>query len=257
MLKFFEGLGFLSRRIFCDLGLTCRFFLSIICSSKETWLRLSLFRKELYQSGVLSLLIIVVSGWFVGMVLGLQGYNTLSRFGASDALGALVALSLLRELGPVLSALLFASRAGSSMTAEIALMKTTDQLNALEVMAIDPMARVVAPRFWAGSFALPMLTLIFNTAGLLGAYFVGVVLVGLDDGNFWSQMQSSVVWSDDVLNGMIKSIVFGIAVSWVSVYQGMRAQTTASGIASATTRTVVLSSLVVFALDFLLTAWMF
>ena len=238
-------------------GQSLRFLGLVLKSSRDTWSRLWLLRREIFQAGFLSCLIIMFSGWFVGMVLGLQGHCTLARFGASEALGALVALSLLRELGPVLAALLFASRAGTAMTSEIALMKATDQLDALEVMAVDPLSRVVAPKFWGGVVSLPLLVLIFNAAGILGAYFVGVVLVGLDSGGFWSQMQASVTWRFDVWNGTIKSVVFAVAVSWVAVYQGIQAQKTATGMASAITRTVVMSALVVLALDFLLTAWMF
>jgi phospholipid/cholesterol/gamma-HCH transport system permease protein len=257
ILVYLESIGSWVRLALTNLGFSVRFLGRTLISFQDIYTRSFLLRQQIFQLGVLSFLIIIVAGWFVGMVLGLQGYNTLVRFGASEALGALVALSLLRELGPVLAAILFASRAGTAITSEIALMKTTDQLNALEVMGIDSMARIVAPRFFGGLISLPILTLIFNTAGILGAYGIGVFLVGLDKASFWTQMQSAVTWKEDVLNGIIKSIVFAGAVSWVAVYQGMQSTTTAEGIASATTRTVVIGSLIILALDFLLTAWMF
>jgi phospholipid/cholesterol/gamma-HCH transport system permease protein len=225
--------------------------------SGQSLLRLQMTIREVYFAGVLSLIIIIVSGLFVGMVLGLQGYNTLSRFGSADALGALVALSLLRELGPVLAALLFASRSGSAMTAEIGLMKATEQLDAMSVMAVNPIARVVAPRFWAGVISMPVLAALFNVMGIFGGYLVGVVMIGLDAGTFWSQMQSNVDLHYDVINGLIKSLVFGIAVTLIAVFEGYDAAPTAAGVSSATTRTVVTSALVILALDFVLTAFMF
>jgi phospholipid/cholesterol/gamma-HCH transport system permease protein len=206
---------------------------------------------------VLSLVIILVSGLFVGMVLGLQGYDTLVRYGSSEALGVLVALSLIRELGPVVAALLFASRAGSAITAEIGLMKATEQLAAMEMMAVDPIARVIAPRFWAGVISMPLLAALFSAMGILGGYIVGVKMIGVDEGSFWSQMQSAVdVW-EDVLNGVIKSFVFGLAITWIAVFEGYDAPPTAEGVSRATTRTVVSSALAVLALDFMLTAFMF
>jgi phospholipid/cholesterol/gamma-HCH transport system permease protein len=207
--------------------------------------------------GVLSLLIILISGLFVGMVLGLQGYNTLVDFGAEESLGILVALSLVRELGPVVSALLFAGRAGSALTAEIGLMKTTEQLAAMEMMAVDPLHRVVAPRFLAGVLAMPLLAAIFSALGVYGGYFVGVGLLGVDEGAFWSQMQAAVDFHEDILNGVIKSIVFGIAVTWIAVFEGYDTVPTAEGVGRATTRTVVNASLAVLGLDFVLTALMF
>jgi phospholipid/cholesterol/gamma-HCH transport system permease protein len=206
---------------------------------------------------VLSLTIIVVSGLFVGMVLGLQGYDTLVRFGATEALGVLVALSLVRELGPVVAALLFASRAGSAITAEIGLMKATEQLDAMDMMAIDPVARVVAPRFWGGVLSMPLLAAMFSATGILGGYLVGVVLIGVDPGQFWSQMQDSVDFREDIVNGVIKSVAFGVAVTWIAVFEGYEAPPTAEGVSRATTRTVVTSALVILALDFVLTAFMF
>ncbi len=213
--------------------------------------------KEIYFSGVRSVVIIAVSGWFVGMVLGLQGYNTLQRFGSVSMLGSVVALSLLRELGPVLTAILFASRAGSGMTAEIGLMKATEQIEAMSVMAVSPIKRIVAPKFIGGVLSVPLLAALFNTSGILGGYFVGVVLLKLDSGTFWSQMRDSVNLHDDVINGIIKSFIFGIAVTLIAVYQGFIAKPTAEGVSSATTRTVVSSALTVLALDFILTALMF
>ncbi|RKQ58791.1 phospholipid/cholesterol/gamma-HCH transport system permease protein [Vogesella indigofera] len=239
------------------LGVMSRFLLAIIAHSGQSLLRFQLTIREVYFAGVLSLIIIVVSGLFVGMVLGLQGYNTLSRFGSADALGALVALSLLRELGPVLAALLFASRSGSAMTAEIGLMKATEQLEAMSVMAVDPIARVVAPRFWAGVISMPILAALFNVMGIFGGYLVGVVMIGLDEGTFWSQMQNNVDLHFDVINGLIKSLFFGIAVTLIAVFEGFDATPTAAGVSSATTRTVVTSALVILALDFVLTAFMF
>ncbi|MGL6070909.1 lipid asymmetry maintenance ABC transporter permease subunit MlaE [Craterilacuibacter sp.] len=239
------------------LGLISRFFVAILLNSGQSLLRFHLVIREVYFSGVLSLIIIVVSGLFVGMVLGLQGYTTLVRFGSTDALGALVALSLLRELGPVLAALLFASRSGSAMTAEIGLMKATEQLDAMSVMAVNPIARVVAPRFWAGVLSMPVLAALFNVMGILGGYYVGVIMIGLDSGSYWSQMQNNVDLHVDVVNGLIKSLFFGVAVTLIAVYEGFDATPTAAGVSAATTRTVVTSALVILALDFVLTAFMF
>lgn len=213
--------------------------------------------KQLYMVGVLSLAIIAVSGAFIGFVLGLQGFYTLSRFSAESALGQLVSLSIVRELGPVVTALLFAGRAGSSLTSEIGLMKATEQLSAMQMMAVDPVRRVVAPRFWAGQISLPLLTLIFSAVAILGGYWVGVSWLGVDAGSFWNNMQSSVDFKDDILNGIIKSLVFGWVVTWIAVYQGYYCTPTAEGIAKATTRTVVYSSLAILGFDFLLTAIMF
>src|SRR2546428_13269807 len=203
------------------------------------------------------LIIILVSGLFVGMVLALQGYETLQRFGASESLGVLVALSLVRELGPVVAGLLFASRAGSAITAEIGLMKATEQLSAMEMMAVDPIARVVAPRFWAGVISMPLLAALFSAMGVFGGYLVGVRLIGVDEGSFWPQMQAAVGFREDVLNGGVKSLVFGIAVSLVAVYEGYDPPPTAQGVTGSTKPTVGTSSPPVLALDFVLTALMF
>jgi phospholipid/cholesterol/gamma-HCH transport system permease protein len=239
------------------LGFATRFLFSVLRSSGTTFLRPRLLIKELYYAGVLSLIIVLMSGLFIGMVLALQGYETLVRFGATEAMGVLVALSLVRELGPVVAALLFASRAGSAITAEIGLMKTTEQLAAMEVMAVDPVARVVAPRFWAGIISLPLLAALFSTLGIYGGYIVGVKLIGIDGGAFWGQMQAAVDWRYDVMNGVIKSVVFAIAVSLIAVFEGYDATPTAEGVSAATTRTVVTSALVILALDFILTVFMF
>lgn len=239
------------------IGFAARFFVAVLMYSGTSFRRFNLTIREIYFTGVLSLIIILISGLFVGMVLGLQGYDTLQRYGASEALGVLVSLSLVRELGPVISALLFASRAGSAMTAEIGLMKTTEQLSAMEMMAVNPIARVVAPRFWAGVFSMPLLAAMFSAMGVLGGYLVGVKLIGVDDGAFWSQMQSSVDVRLDIVNGVIKSFVFGVAVTLISVFEGYDAEPTAEGVSGATTRTVVTSSLAILALDFILTAFMF
>jgi phospholipid/cholesterol/gamma-HCH transport system permease protein len=239
------------------LGFASRFLLMIVLYSGTALKRFHLTIREIYFTGVLSLIIILVSGMFVGMVLGLQGYDTLQRYGSSEALGVLVALSLVRELGPVVAALLFASRAGSAITAEIGLMKATEQLSAMEMMAVSPIARVVAPRFWAGVISMPILAALFSAMGVLGGYLVGVRLLGVDEGAFWSQMQAAVDFRQDIMNGVIKSFVFGVLVSWIAVFEGYDADPTAEGVSRATTRTVVTSSLAILAADFVLTAFMF
>ena len=239
------------------LGFACRFLWFTLKESGTSFRRFHLTIREIYFTGVLSLIIILVSGLFVGMVLGLQGYDTLVRYGSSEALGVLVSLSLVRELGPVVAGLLFASRAGSAITAEIGLMKATEQLSAMEMMAVDPIARVVAPRFWAGVISMPLLAALFSAMGVFGGYLVGVRLIGVDEGSFWSQMQAAVDFREDVLNGVIKSLVFGVAVAWIAVYEGYDAPPTAEGVSGATTRTVVTSSLAILALDVVLTALMF
>jgi len=239
------------------LGYASRFFGLTLAHSGTSFRRPRLIVRELYFTGVLSMIIILVSGLFVGMVLGFQGYQTLKTYGSESALGVLVALSLVRELGPVVSALLFASRAGSAMTAEIGLMKATEQLSAMEMMAVDPIARVVAPRFWAGVLSMPLLAALFSAMGVYGGYLIGVVVIGVDEGSFWSQMQSAVDFREDIVNGVIKSIVFGVAVTWIALFEGYDAPPTAEGVSGATTRTVVTSSLAILGLDFILTAFMF
>lgn len=239
------------------LGHATRFFLLVLLKSGTSLRRFNLIIRELFYVGVLSLIIIVVSGLFVGMVLGLQGYETLQKYGSESAVGTLVALSLVRELGPVVAALLFASRAGSAITAEIGLMKATEQLSAMGMMAVDPVARVVAPRFWAGVISMPLLAAIFSVMGVFGGYLVAVVFIGVDAGSFWSQMQSNVDFRIDILNGFIKSCFFGVAVTAIAVFEGYDSPPTAEGVSGATTRTVVTSSLVILGLDFILTAFMF
>lgn len=239
------------------LGRSTLFLLRVIAGLPSLVLRPSLVIQQLYAVGVLSLIIIIVSGTFVGMVLGLQGYNTLRNFGAAESLGVIVALSLLRELGPVVTALLFAGRAGSAVAAEIGLMRATEQLSAMEMMAVDPVRRVVAPRFLAGILSMPLLSAIFTALGIFGGYLVGVELLGVDAGAYWGQIQNAASFEDDVLNGIIKSLVFGVVVSWIAVYQGYHSMPTSEGVSRATTSTVVVSSLAILALDFVLTGLMF
>lgn len=238
------------------IGAAMRFFALILFYSGASFYRFHLTIREIFFSGVLSLIIIIVSGLFVGMVLGLQGYETLQTYGSEEKLGVLVALSLVRELGPVVSALLFASRAGSAITAEIGLMKATEQISAMEMMAVNPVARVVAPRFWGGVISMPLLAGLFSATGVFGAYLVGVRLIGVDEGAFWSQMQAAVDFRYDIMNGVIKSTVFGVAISAIATFEGFDAPPTAEGVSGATTRTVVSSSLLVLALDLVLTGFM-
>ena len=213
--------------------------------------------KQLYSVGVKSLLIIAVSGLFIGMVLGLQGYTILVDFASEQAVGQMVALSLVRELAPVVTALLFAGRAGSALTAEIGLMMATEQLASLEMIGVDPLRRIVAPRLWAGFISMPLLSMIFAIVGIYGGAVVSIDWLGVYSGSFWSVMQSSVDFYDDVLNGVIKSLVFGFVITWIAVYQGLQSVPTSEGISQATTQTVVYSSLMILALDFVLTALMF
>ena len=217
---------------------------------------LQLLGKQLYSVGVMSLPIIVVSGFFIGMVIALQGYNILVKYGSEQAVGQMVALTLLRELGPVVTALLFAGRAGSALTAEIGNMKSTEQLSSLEMIGVDPLKYIVAPRFWAGFISMPLLAAMFNVVGIWGAAMVAIDWLGVYDGSFWATMQNSVMLSD-VLNGVIKSLVFAFVVTWVAVFQGYDCEPTSEGIGRATTRTVVYASLAVLGLDFILTALMF
>lgn len=212
--------------------------------------------RQIHSVGVRSLSIIVVAGFFVGMVLGLQGYTILSDFGSEAALGTMVSLTLLRELGPVMTALLFAGRAGSALTAEIGLMKATEQLSAMEMMGVDPLKRVITPRLWAGLISMPILALLFSTVGIWGGAFVAVDMLGIDEGAYWGNMQASVDFYEDVIKGVIKSVVFGLVVTWIAVFQGYDSMPTSEGIGKATTQTVVISSLAVLGLDFVLTAVM-
>lgn len=239
------------------LGRASIFLSKILTGQPQLFLRFGLVVKQLYSVGVQTLFITLVAGLFVGMVLALQLYYTLTTFGATDTLGMIVDLSLVRELGPVVAALLFAGRAGSALTAEIGLMKATEQLSGLEMMAVDPVDRIIAPRFLAGFISMPLLAAIFSAVGILGAYTVGVDMLGVDSGAFWSQIQSKVDFYDDVLNGIIKSVVFGFIVSWIALFEGYDCIPTSEGVAAATTRTVVHSSLAVLAMDFVLTAIMY
>lgn len=238
------------------IGVATLMLLQIICSV-PTWLGVKLFIYQMYRVGVLSLLIISVSGLFIGLVLGLQGYSILVNVGSETMLGTMVALTLLRELAPVVAALLFAGRAGSALTAEIGLMKATEQLSSMEMIGVDPLKRIVSPRLWAGIVSLPMLTVIFAAIGIIGGKWVGVDFLGVDEGAFWSGMQNNVQFMHDIVNGIIKGIVFAIICTWIAVYQGYACEPTSEGIATATTRTVVYSSLCVLGFDFVLTAVMF
>ena len=237
-------------------GAMARFFMLILANSGMSFRRFRLTVREIYFAGVMSLVIIMVSGLFIGMVLGLQGFETLQKYGAEETMGVLVALSLVRELGPVVTALLFASRAGSAITAEIGLMKATEQLKAMDMMAIDPMARVVAPRFWAGAISMPLLAALFSAMGIFGGYIIATLLVGIDAGVFWSNLHAAVDFRYDVLNGFVKSVVFGVAISIIATFEGFDADPTAEGVARATTRTVVTSALTVLLLDLILTGFM-
>ncbi|KAB7623828.1 lipid asymmetry maintenance ABC transporter permease subunit MlaE [Alkalilimnicola sp. S0819] len=251
------ALGALTLASLAGLGRATLFLGRLLLGLGEVLRRPALVLRQVHAVGVLSLPIIVVAGLFVGMVLGLQGYRTLVDFGAEQSLGVLVALSLVRELGPVVTALLFAGRAGSALTAEIGLMKATEQLSGMEMMAVDPERRVAAPRLLAGFIAMPLLAALFSFVGVLGGYGIGTGVLGVDSGSFWSQMQSAVAFSGDILNGVIKSVVFGLVVTWIAVFQGYDAVPTSEGVANATTRTVVYASLAVLGMDFVLTALMF
>jgi phospholipid/cholesterol/gamma-HCH transport system permease protein len=257
MLNLLARLGGATRDLLGGVGYAIRMLWAIVRGSGGLLRRPRLVTDQIHFIGNYSLVIIAVSGLFVGFVLGLQGYYTLNKYGSEQALGLLVALSLTRELGPVVTALLFAGRASTSLTAEIGLMKAGEQLSAMEMMGVDPLRRVIAPRFWAGILAMPVLAAIFSAVGVMGGYVVGVRMIGVDEGGFWSQMQSGVdVWND-IFNGVLKSFVFGIAVTFIALWQGYQAQPTPEGVARATTRTVVIASLMVLALDFLMTALMF
>lgn len=256
MIDSVRNLGTRSINALWRAGAMARFFMLILSNSAMSFRRFQLTIREIYFAGVMSLVIIMVSGLFIGMVLGLQGFETLEHYGAEETMGVLVALSLVRELGPVVTALLFASRAGSAITAEIGLMKATEQLKAMDMMAIDPMARVVAPRFWAGTISMPMLAALFSATGIFGGYLVATLLVGVDSGVFWSNLHAAVDFRYDVLNGFVKSFVFGVAISIIATFEGFDADPTAEGVARATTRTVVTSALTVLLLDLILTGFM-
>jgi len=256
VITWIENLGRIGLQ-FCEhVGSSGVFLLRTIFRRPRLVRLLPLVIEQIYYVGVLSVLIIVVSGLFIGMVLALQGYNILQRFGAVTQLGQLVALSVVRELGPVIGGLLFAGRAGSALTAEIGLMQTTEQLASMEMMAVNPLWRVIAPRFWAGVISMPVLIAIFCVVAVFGSYLVGVDWLGVDAGQFWSNMQASVDFRTDVVNGIIKGLVFGVVITWVAVYQGYYTAPTAAGISRATTKTVVYGSLAVLGLDFILTSFM-
>ena len=257
MLDLLARIGSSTRGTVHSIGYATRMFFRVFAASLGLCRRPRLITDQIHFIGNYSLVIIAISGLFVGFVLGLQGYYTLNKYGSEQALGLLVALSLTRELGPVVTALLFAGRAGTSLTAEIGLMKAGEQLAAMEMMAVDPVQRILAPRFWAGIVAMPLLAALFSALGVIGGYLVGVKLIGVDEGAFWSQMRGGVdIWKD-IANGVIKSVIFGIAVTFIALYQGYESQPTPEGVARATTRTVVYASLTVLFLDFLLTALMF
>ncbi|GAB4211009.1 MAG: lipid asymmetry maintenance ABC transporter permease subunit MlaE [Rhodoferax sp.] len=250
-------LGFAVRQQLAAAGFAARLFGRLLGTLGYALRRNALVRDQIHFLGNYSLVIVGVSGLFVGFVLGLQGYYILQRYGSAESLGLMVSLSLMRELGPVVTALLFAGRAGTALTAEIGLMKAGEQISVMEMMAVDPIERVLAPRFWGGILALPVLTAVFNALGIIGGWVVGVLMIGVDGGAFWSQIQSGVdVWQD-LGNGVIKSAVFAVAVTFVALLQGYNALATPEGVAQATTRTVVMASLAVLALDFVLTAMMF
>ena len=256
MLNTIARLGAATLNAFESLGRSGRFLAHVLCRKPDFPRLWPDLWQQLYFVGVLSCLIVVVSGLFIGMVVGLEGYHTLQKFGATSQLGQLLALSIVRELGPVVSALLFAGRAGSALTAEIGLMKATEQLASMDMMGVDPLARIIYPRFLAGMIALPVLALIFSVVAIYGGYCVGVLWLGIDAGSFWSNMQAALDFRADVVSGIIKSVVFACLVIWVAVFQGFTCVPTAEGISQATTRSVVYGSLAVLGFDFLLTAVM-
>jgi phospholipid/cholesterol/gamma-HCH transport system permease protein len=257
MLDSLQRLGNATLDALRKLGRAHLFLLHVLTGLPGMLWRLRLLSAQMYSVGVLTILLVGVSGLFVGMVLGLQGYNVLSDFGAEQTLGVMVAAALVRELGPVVTALLFSGRAGSALTAEIGLMKATEQLSGMEMMAVDPIQRIIAPRFFAGFLSMPLLAALFSAVGVIGGYFVGVGLLGVDQGAFWAQMQAKIDFYDDVLNGVIKSVVFGAIVTWIAVFEGYDSVPTAEGVSRATTRSVVYSAFAVLGFDFVLTALMF
>ena len=257
MMEFIQYLGKSTRSSFTKLGRATFFLLHTTAGIFDILPRPRLLLNQLYSVGVLSFLIISISGLFVGMVLGLQGFYILSDFGAEETLGVMVAASLVRELGPVVSALLFAGRAGSALTAEIGLMKATEQLSGMEMMAVDPIKRIISPRFLAGFISMPLLAALFSAVGIIGGQIVGSGLLGVDEGAYWSQMQAKLDFQDDIVNGVIKSLVFGFVTSWIALFEGYDAIPTSEGVSRATTRTVVNSAFSILGLDFILTALMF
>lgn len=256
MIKSIQQLGHRALTLTARLGRSCCFLWMSLCCKPRLRRSFPLLIEQMYFIGVYSLLIIVVSAVFIGMVLALQGHHTLQKFSAESQLGQLIALSVIRELGPVITALLFAGRAGSSIAAEIGLMQATEQLASMEMMGVDPLWRIISPRLWAGLYVMPILVLIFNMVAILGGYWMSVVWLKLDAGPFWASMQSSVHFYTDVINGIIKSVVFGFVVAWVAVYQGYYAKPNAEGVAYAATRTVVYASVLVLGLDLVLTTMM-
>ncbi len=256
MIKYIRQLGSFGTRFGEGLGRSGWFLFSSIIRKPDFKHGFPCLIRQIYNEGVLSLIIIVVSALFIGMVVGLQGYHTLEKFGTTSALGQLLALSITRELGPVITALLFAGRAGSALTAEIGLMKATEQLSSMEMMAVDPLHRIISPRFWGGVISMPILAIIFSAVAIYGGYLVGVLWLGIDSGTFWSNMQATVDFRIDVVNGIIKSIAFGVVVTWIAIFQGYDCVPTPEGISRATTRSVVYSSLVILGLDFVLTTMM-
>jgi phospholipid/cholesterol/gamma-HCH transport system permease protein len=257
MLELIQTLGKSTRAGFTKLGRGTYFLLQTLAGILEIVPRPRLLLNQMYSVGVLSCLIISISGLFVGMVLGLQGFYILSDFGAEETLGVMVAASLVRELGPVVSALLFAGRAGSALTAEIGLMKATEQLSGMEMMAVDPINRIISPRFLAGVISMPLLAALFSAIGILGGQIVGCGLLGVDDGAYWSQMQAKIDFYDDIINGVIKSLVFGFVTTCIALFEGYDTIPTSEGVSRATTRTVVNSAFSILGLDFILTALMF
>ncbi|MCL7420972.1 MAG: lipid asymmetry maintenance ABC transporter permease subunit MlaE [Methylobacter sp.] len=257
MIQFVQYLGRTTRASFTKLGRGTFFLLHTLAGIGDVLPRPRLILNQMYSVGVLSFLIITISGLFVGMVLGLQGYYILSDFGAEETLGVMVAASLVRELGPVVSALLFAGRAGSALTAEIGLMKATEQLSGMEMMAVDPIKRIISPRFLAGLLSMPLLAALFSMIGIIGGFMVGVGLLSVDEGAYWSQMQDSLDFQDDIVNGVIKSLVFGFVATWIALFEGYDTIPTSEGVSRATTRTVVNSAFSILGLDFILTALMF
>lgn len=252
-----QDVGLAVREQLHAMGFAARLMVRLLCTFGYAVRRSRLVRDQVHFLGNYSLPIIGVAGLFVGFVFALQGYYVLKRYGSAESLGLMVTLTLLRELGPVVTALLFAGRAGTSLTAEIGLMKAGEQISVMEMMAVDPVERVLAPRFWAGLFTVPLLAAIFSAAGVIGSWMVGVLMIGVDGGAFWSQIQGGVDVFQDLGNGVIKSLVFGVAVTFIALLQGYNALATPEGVAQATTRTVVMASLTVLGLDFILTAMMF
>jgi phospholipid/cholesterol/gamma-HCH transport system permease protein len=257
MIKFLQDTGKITINFLYKLGRAGLFLCKSLFIMPDFYVSTKRLIHQIYYVGVLSLPIILFSGLFIGMVMGFQGLTILKKFNASQALGQLVALSLIRELGPVISALLFTGRAGATLTAEISLMKSTEQLSSMEIMGVDPIHRIVSPRFLAGQISLPLLSLIFMGTAIYGSYFVGVILFGIDHGAFWSNMQSSIDLKKDILNSIIKSFIFGTCISWISTYQGFYSSQNANGINIATTKTVINSTIIILFLDLILTTIMF